>query len=84
MSAQLQFGCSAASSRDTVEPEAVSMSDGAMVVSGLLALLSVIGVAGVVYRRLRHAPAVPFHWSTAEHQHALIMSRYYANFGPPE
>jgi hypothetical protein len=60
------------------------MSDGVMVVSGFLAVLSVIGVAGVLYRRLHHTPAVPFRWSAAEHQHALIMSRYYADFGPPE
>jgi hypothetical protein len=60
------------------------MSDGAMVMSGLLALLSVLGIAGVLYKRLHDAPEAPFHWSAAEHQHALIMSRYYADFGPPE
>jgi hypothetical protein len=60
------------------------MSDGAMLVSGFLALIGVIGIAGVLYKRLHRAPATPFPWSAAEHQHALIMSRYYADFGPPE
>jgi hypothetical protein len=60
------------------------MSDGAIVVLGFLVLISVIAIAGVLYERLHHVPATPFHWSDAEHQHALIMSRYYANFGPPE
>jgi hypothetical protein len=27
---------------------------------------------------------MPLTWSEAEHQHALIMSRDYAGFGPPE
>jgi hypothetical protein len=60
------------------------MSDGAIVVSGFFALISVIGIAGVLYERLHHRPVMPFPWSEADHQHALIMSRYYAGFGPPE
>jgi hypothetical protein len=60
------------------------MSDKALAVSGFLALISGIGLAGVLYERLRHRPATPFHWSDAEHQHALLMSRYYGNFGPSE
>ncbi len=60
------------------------MTDGATVVSGLLALISVIGIAGVLYERLHHSPATPIHWSDADHRRALIMSRYYASFGPPE
>jgi hypothetical protein len=60
------------------------MSDGAMVMWGFVALISVIGVAGLLHERLRHRPAKPPGWSEAEHQHALIMSRYYAGFGPPD
>lgn len=70
--------------RGTVELEAVSMSDGAMVLSGFLALISVVGLAGVLYEQSHHRPATPFRWPDAEHQHDLLMSRYYANFGPPE
>jgi hypothetical protein len=59
--------------------------DGAVaVVLGFLALTCVFGLAGLVYDRLRHPPATPFHWSDAAHQHAVLMSRYYANYGPRE
>jgi len=60
------------------------MSDGAIVVLGFLALTCALAVAGLLYERLKHSAPKPLHWSDSEHQHALIMSRYYANFGPSE
>ncbi len=60
------------------------MSDGAIVVLGFLALTCALAMAGLLYERLQHSAATPLHRSDSEHQRALIMSRYYANFGPPE
>ena len=60
------------------------MPDGAIVVLGVLALTCALAMAGRLYDRLQHSAPTPLHWSDFEHQHALIMSRYYANFGPPE
>ena len=59
------------------------MADGAMVVWGLLVLIGASSLAGALYERLHPRPTTPFRWSEAEHQHAVLMSRYYANFGPP-
>jgi len=67
-----------------MEPEAVSMADGVIMLLGFLALTCMIGVAGLLYGQQHRRPAAPFHWADAEHQHALIMSRYYANYGPTQ
>ncbi len=60
------------------------MSDGTIAVLGLLAVTGMVGMVGVIYERLHPTPAPPFRWSDADHQHALIMSRYYRKFGPGE
>jgi hypothetical protein len=60
------------------------MSDGAIVMLGFFTLTFALAMSGLLYDRLKHSGPKPLHWSDSEHQHALIMSRYYANFGPPE
>jgi len=60
------------------------MSEGAIVVLAFLVLTCALAMAGLLYDRLKQGAPTPFHWSDSEHQHAVIMSRYYANFGPPE
>ncbi len=60
------------------------MADGVIILMGFLALTCMIGLAGLLCDRRHHRPATPLHWSDAERQHALIMSRYYANYGPTQ
>ena len=58
------------------------MSEAAMLVLGSLAVVSVIGAAGLFYDLVRRTD-VPHSWRNgAVHQHAVIMNRYYHDGGP--
>jgi hypothetical protein len=72
------------SSGDTLKAEAVPMADAMIWGLCLLALISVAGLAGLLYDRLHPTAAPPCDWSEAEHWHAVIMSRYYREFGPSD
>jgi hypothetical protein len=64
-----------------LDGEAVPMPEEAMLLLGLLALLSVIGAAGLLYDLVRK-PDQPRSWRNgAVHRHAVIMSRYYHDVG---
>ncbi len=60
------------------------MPDATILVSGFLALISAVAIAGLLHDRLRQRPIAPYFWSDAEHRHAVIMSQYYREFGPPD
>ena len=60
------------------------MSDATILMSGFLALMSVAGVAGLLHDRLHPRTTPPCYWSDAEYWHAVIMSRFYRGYGPPE
>ena len=57
------------------------MAEAAILVLGLLGLLSVIGLAGLLYD-LAHKTDPPHSWRNgAVQRHAVIMSRYYRDVG---
>ncbi len=61
--------------------EAVPMPDAAIQVLGFLAVLSLIGLGGLLYD-LVHRPDPPPSWRNGViHQHAVIMSRFYHDVG---
>ena len=61
--------------------EAVHMPEAATLTLGFLALLTVIGLAGLLYDRI-HKTDPPHSWRNgAVQRHAVIMSRYYHDVG---
>jgi len=65
-----------------LKPEAVRVPDEAILTTLVfLGLLSVIGLAGLLYD-LVHRPVAPHSWRNgAVHRHAVLMSRYYHDVG---
>ncbi len=57
------------------------MPEAELLILGFLALLSVIGLAGLLYDRV-HKTDAPHSWRNgAVQRHAVIMSRYYHDVG---